>query len=166
MVRERIPERIRTMKKLMPFVVLLALAAAGSAAATTPVGVRAGITDWNQTNQVHLGLDFRLGEVLPNVEFTPNIELGMGDDTTILSINGDLAYQFTELVTSPWGLYGGGALSLHYLDFSNHTDTDLGLNGLLGVTKVFTNGHLGLVEIRLGILDSPDFKLTFGYSLF
>ena len=154
------------MLKHIPFVVLLILVTALPAAAETPIGVRAGITDWGQINQLHAGLDFRLGEVLPNVEFTPNFEFGMGDDVTIISINGDLAYQFTELVTSPWGMYGGGALSLHYLDLTNHTDTDIGLNGLFGVTKVFTNGHLGLAEIRLGLLDSPDFKLTFGYSLF
>lgn len=154
------------MKKLIPIVVLLALATANAATAETPLGVRAGITDWGQITQFHFGLDLRLGEMFPNVEFTPNVELGMGDNANIFSINGDLAYQFTELVTSPWGLYGGGALSLHYLDFSNHTDTDLGLNGLIGVTKVLTNGHLALFEVRLGILDSPDLKLTFGYSLF
>ena len=154
------------MKKLMPLVVLLAMASALPVAADTPIGLRAGITDWGQLNQFHFGADFRLGELFPNVEFTPNFEIGVGDDATILSVNGDLAYQFTELVTSPWGMYGGGALSLHYMDFNNHTDTDLGLNALVGFTKVFTNGHMGLAEIRLGVLDSPDFKLTFGYSLF
>ena len=153
------------MKIIFPLVLLLVLLMSLPAAATTPVGVRFGITDWNRIDQFHLGMDLRAGEVLPNVEFTPNFELGLGDDATILSINGDLAYQFTELVTSPWGMYGGGALSLHYIDFNDNSDTDLGLNLLFGFTKVFTNGHLGLAEIRLGLLDSADFKLTFGYSL-
>ena len=153
------------MKKLMPLVLLFALLTALPAAAATPLGVRAGFTDWGRADQIHLGLDARMGELFPSVEFTPNLELGLGDDATILSINGDLAYQFTELVTSPWGMYGGGALSFHYLDFNNNNDTDLGLNALFGFTKVFTNGHLGRAEVRFGIMDSPDFKLTFGYSL-
>ena len=154
------------MKNGTPLIVLLGLLLAGSAAAGTPIGLRAGVTEWDNVSQIHFGLDASLGEVLPNVEFTPNLELGKGDDMTILSVNGDLAYQFTELVTSPWGLYGGGALSLHYLDYPNRSDTDLGLNLLVGGTKVFSNGHRGRLEVRFGILDSPDFKLTFGYSLF
>ena len=153
------------MKILAPLVLLLVLLMALPAAATTPLGVRAGFTDWGRANQIHLGMDARMGEVFPNVEFTPNLELGLGDNATILSINGDLAYQFTELVTSPWGMYGGGALSFHYQDFENGSDTNLGLNALFGFTKVFINGHRGLAEIRLGVMDSPDFKLTFGYSL-
>ena len=105
-----------------------------------------------------------------NVELTPNLEIGLGDDATIISVNGDVTYQFTELVTSPWGLYGGGALSLHIVDFDEvrggSSDTDLGLNLVVGGTKVFANGHLGLAEIRFGVLDSPDLKFTLGYSLF
>lgn len=149
---------------------LLLLSAATAQAELPPIGARVGVTDWDDINQFHFGLDASLGEVLPNVEFTPNLEIGMGDDATIISINGDLAYQFTELVTSPWGLYGGGALSLHVIDidtpFGDHSDTDLGLNLLAGVTKVFQNGHQGRAEIRFGVLDSPDLKVTLGYSLF
>ena len=153
------------MKLLVLLVLMVALLAALPAAASPPLGARAGITDTGNITQIHLGMDARMGEILPNVEFTPNIELGLGDDATILSLNGDIAYQFTELVTSPWGMYGGGALSYHYNDFKNHSDANLGLNLLFGFTKIFTTGHRGMAEIRLGILDSPDFKLTFGYSL-
>ena len=155
------------MKTLAATVLTIALLASLSAAAAdVPIGARAGLTDWDNITQVHFGLDARLGEILPNVEFTPNLELGLGDDATIFTINGDVTYQFTELVTSPWGLYGGGAISLHHLSIHSHEDTDLGLNLLLGGTKVLTNGHLALAEVRVGILDSADFKLTFGYSLF
>jgi hypothetical protein len=149
---------------------LLLLAASTAAAELPPLGVRGGITDWDGLNQFHFGLDARLGEILPNVELTPNLEIGLGDDATIISVNGDVTYQFTELVSSPWGLYGGGALALHILDFDNvpgsGSDTDLGLNLVAGGTKVFANGHLGFAEIRIGVLDSPDLKLTVGYSLF
>ncbi len=153
------------MKFLTAIALLLILLSALPAVATTPLGVRAGYTDWDGTGQIHLGMDAKVGEIVPNVEFTPNVEFGWGDNATILTINGDVSYQFTELVTVPWGMYGGGALSFHYKDIHNHSDTNLGLNALFGFTKIFTNGHRGMAEIRLGIMDSPDLKLTFGYSL-
>ncbi len=158
------------MKRTIAPLLLLLLAATTAPAELPPIGARGGITNWEDLSQFHFGLDARLGEVVPNVEFTPNLEIGMGDDATIITINGDLTYQFTELVSSPWGLYGGGALSLHIMDFDtgpgSGSDTDLGLNLVAGGTKVFENGHLGLAEIRIGVLDSPDLKLTLGYSLF
>ena len=77
-----IRERNGMMKKIMSLVVLLTMAAAWPAMADTPIGLRAGLTDWGQLNQFHVGADFRLGEILPNIEFTPNVELGLGDDAT------------------------------------------------------------------------------------
>ncbi|MBU8871050.1 MAG: hypothetical protein KOO60_09340 [Gemmatimonadales bacterium] len=159
------PERTRMMKVFALLVFLSVLLTALPASSTPPLGVRCGLTDWNRIDQIHLGMDARMGEIFPSVEFTPNVELGLGDNATILTINGDVAYQFTELVTSPWGMYGGGALSIHFMDVYDRADTDLGLNALFGFTKIFTNGHRGMAEIRLGVIDSPDFKLTFGYSL-
>jgi hypothetical protein len=132
-----------------------------------PFGVRAGYTSWNGIDQFHFGGHVNLGELFPNVEFTPGFELGLGNDLTLLTINGDVTYNFTELVERPWKFYAGGSLSLNYLNPKvGGSDTDLGLSALVGGAKQFTNGHEGLAEIRIGILDSPDFKLTFGYTLF
>jgi len=141
---------------------LLILTASSALALDIPMGPRVGYTNWNSLNQIHLGAHARLGELFPNVEMTPSVELGFGGDLTVLTINGDLVYKFTELAQDPWGFYGGGSLSLNYLD----SDLDLGLSALLGTTYNLSNGNTVLGEIRLGILDSPDFKLTFGYTLF
>ena len=133
----------------------------------TPFGIRAGYTSWKSIDQFHVGGHVYLGELWPNVEFTPNIEVGFGDSVTILTLNGDLTYLFTEFVGFPWGLYGGGSLSFNYVnpDVGN-SETDLGLSGLVGTTYTFANDHKGMAEIRFGIMDSPSFKLTFGYTLF
>ncbi len=131
------------------------------------VGLRAGYTDWDGFSQIHLGAHLKMGEVFPNVQFTPNVEAGFGDDVTIITLNGDLAYNFTEFVAAPWNMYGGGALSFNYLNPQHgDSDTDLGLSALLGLEYTFANENAGMVEIRLGLMDSPDFKLTFGYTLF
>jgi hypothetical protein len=132
-----------------------------------PFGVRAGYTHWKNVDQFHFGGHVYLGELWPNVIFTPNVEVGLGDDVFIMTINGDIAYLFTEFVSHPWGLYGGGSLSFNLVDPSDaKADTDLGLSGLVGTTYTFANDHRGMAEFRFGIMDSPAIKVTFGYTLF
>jgi len=130
-------------------------------------GVRTGYTGWNGINQIHFGAHLKVGELFPNVQFTPNIEAGFGDGATIITLNGDLAYSFTEFVERPWHLYGGGSLSFNYVKPDDiDSETDLGFSVLIGLERTFANEHQGLIEIRIGVMDSPDFKLTFGYTLF
>jgi hypothetical protein len=133
----------------------------------TPFGIRAGYTNWESISQFHAGAHVYLGELWPNVEFTPNVEFGFGDDVFIMTLNADIAYLFTEFVSFPWGLYGGGSLSFNLVNpEGGDSSTDLGLSGLVGTTYTFANDHKGMAEIRFGIMDSPGFKLTFGYTLF
>ena len=134
---------------------------------TIPIGLRGGLTSWGGLTQLHLGVHADLGEVVPNVVLIPNFEIGIGDDHTVMAFNGDLAYRFTELVSSPWGLYGGGCLSFIVVDGpGDGSTTDLGMSALAGMTYLGANGHTTMMEFRFGLLDSPDFKLTVGYSLF
>ncbi len=133
----------------------------------SPFGIRAGYTSWKSVNQGHFGAHLYLGELWPNVEFTPNVEFGLGDDVFIMTINGDVTYNFTEFFSHPWGLYGGGSLSFNLVNpQTGDTETDIGLSGLVGTKYTFANDHIGMAEIRFGIMDSPSFKLTFGYTLF
>jgi len=133
----------------------------------SPFGIRAGYTNWKSWNQGHFGGHVYLGEPWPNVEFTPNVEIGLGDDVFIMTFNGDVTYLFTEFVSQPWGLYGGGSLSFNLVNPQiGDTETDIGLSGLAGVKYTFANDHIGMAELRFGIMDSPSIKLTFGYTLF
>ena len=45
-----------------------------------PVGLRVGYTHGKTSNQVHSAPTCKLGELWPNVDFTPNMEVGLGDD--------------------------------------------------------------------------------------
>jgi len=131
------------------------------------LGFRTGYTSWHDVQQLHLGAHVKAGELFPNVQFTPNVEIGFGGHTTIITVNGDLAYSFTELVTQPWNIYGGGSLSFNTFNpRGSSVQVHLGLSLLGGLERTFDNGNQGLVEMRFGILDSPSFKLTFGYTLF
>jgi len=147
--------------------ILLILAAAPALAGSLPIGPRIGYTHWDGINQMHFGGHVKLGELFPNVELTPGLEMGFSSGYTVITVNGDLAYKFTELTSGGWGMYGGGSLSLNYLDHDLlEGNLDLGLSALIGATRMMSNGDEVLGEIRLGILDSPGFKLTFGYTFF
>ena len=134
---------------------------------TPKFGIRAGYTSWESISQFHVGAHYYAGEIWPNFLFTPNIEVGFGDSITVVTVNGDLAYNFTEFFTFPWSLYGGGSLSFNYVNPDwGDSYTDIGLSGLIGTTYTLANDHMAMAEIRFGIIDSPGFKLTFGYTLF
>lgn len=131
------------------------------------IGLRLGYTSWEDVGQVHFGAHWRMGEVAENVSLTPNLEVGLGDNLTVLALNGDLTWSFSEMVSAPWGLYGGGSLGLIWVDpDGGSSDSNLGLSLLGGLTRHFDNGHDAMLEVRVGVLDSPGLKVTLGYSLF
>jgi hypothetical protein len=133
----------------------------------TPFGIRAGYTNWKSYDQFHFGGHAYLGELWPNIEFTPNVEVGFGNDVFIMTLNADVTYLFSEFVRYPWGLYGGGSLSFNLVNPGVGDSTnDLGFSVLAGTRYSFSNDHIGMFEIRAGLIDSPDIKLTFGYTLF
>jgi len=154
------------MNRLIAILLAVLVAGAAPALGATPLGLRAGYTSWENLDQFHFGGHVKLGDLFPNVAFTPGFELGFGDDVTVLTVNGDVAYRFTELSSAPWGLYGGGSLSFNFVDWDGNSNTDLGLSLLAGTTYALDGGNELLGEIRLGLMDSPGFKLTFGYTFF
>ena len=166
--------RLRPLATALILISLLAPAAFAQNSGDSPgiqsniaFGLRTGYSNWGSFEQAHFGAHVKLGEVFPNVHFTPNIEAGLGGETTVIAINGDLAYSFTEFFAQPWNVYGGGGFGLNFInpDFGE-SDTSIGLSALLGLERTFANEHQGMAELRVGIMDGPDFKLTFGYTLY
>ena len=170
------------MPRLLPVVLMLLLTAgpAWAQSSTTdqptssgskhhffPVGLRAGYTSWEDYSQFHFGAHAKLGDIFPNVQLVPSLEAGFGDGLTLVALNGDITYRFTELVTYPWELSGGGCLALNYINPDQApSDFQLGFSGLFGLSKALNSGDEVMVETRFGIIDSPGFKLTFGYTFF
>jgi len=160
------------MKRLSLLTLAALLLAALPAAADPVFGARAGFT--SDPDQIHFGAHAKVLELSPGFVFLPNIEIGLGDDATLYAFNGELAYTFTSPEWRRWRPYVGGGLGINIVEYdvpdappgSDDSRTDVGLNALVGVSKVLNIGHEFFAELKLGIEDSPDFKLTLGLTFF
>jgi opacity protein-like surface antigen len=120
-------------------------------------------------DQAFGGIHIDLGEFAPNVRFQPNAELGIGDDQVLLALNLEVSYLFP--VSESWMPYVGGGLGINYVNFDeprgrsgDDDDTDLGFNVLGGIQRVRTNASDMFLELKIGLSDSPDAKILFGWT--
>lgn len=129
-------------------------------------GLRGGVSA--DPDQFVIGLHYDTGPIFERVTFRPNAELGLGDNVTLVALNFDLAY-WIPLKGQPWRLYvgGGPAMNIYVFDDDggprhgrDDTDVEPGFNVLFGVAH--TKGFF--FELKVGAIDSPDFKAMAGYS--
>jgi len=131
-------------------------------------GPRIGLTA--DPDQLHFGAHLDFGNFARHVRFQPNVEVGVGDNLTLVTVNAEAAYRFRQ-TGDGWSPYLGGGPGLVFASVGDHglddnTDTDLGVSALGGIEKVLSNGDRFFTEIKLGLVDSPDFKLTFGWTFY
>src|SRR5438477_12813636 len=76
-------------RKLIPALILVALLVPASlfAAAITKGGPRVGFSA--DPDQIVFGGQLEIGDVAPKVTFDPNLELGFGDDRSVIAVNFD-----------------------------------------------------------------------------
>jgi hypothetical protein len=117
-----------------------------------------------------LGGQLDLGEIAPDLTLTPNLELGLGDDFTVIAINGDLHYHFL-IQGSPWRPYVGGGLGVNFIQFDapasfqgDDSTTEIGANLILGAIVPTRSGSRFFTEMKFGIGDIPDFKWLVGWN--
>ena len=141
---------------------------AGAARGYTAWGPRLGVTA--DPDQVHVGMHIDVGSFGEHVRFQPNMDMGFGDDIFLASLNGDVAYRFFS-TWDAWSPYLGGGLALYFWNFDrdrdfprDDTETDFGLNALMGIERGLSGGDRFFTEVKIGLVDSPDFKATVGWS--
>ena len=86
------------MKRIWPCVLAVLIAGAGAAHAESSWGLRGGATF--DPDQVHVGVHMNGGELFNDGWFIPNVEVGFGDDVTLIAINPELVYKFNERSSS------------------------------------------------------------------
>ena len=93
--------------------------------------------------------------------FSPNVEVGFGDDVTLVALNFEFVWKFPR-GPRPWAFYAGGgpAINLYQSD-GGGDDADGGFNLLAGLEN-----RKGLFfEFKVGVVDSsPDFKFGVGFT--
>jgi hypothetical protein len=132
------------------------------------LGGRVGAT--LDPDQGHAGLHLALGGLAGRVRFQPNVELGVGSDMTVVAINPEVIVPFRR--HGRWIPYAGAGLGLNIIRFDKKVfpgednELEVGLNLLGGYeTRVADRVKL-FVEGKVGIGDSPDFKVAFGFTVF
>lgn len=162
--------RAWTARCALPALLLVAAACVPPAGAE-PVsiqsaGVRAGLSI--SPDQFVFGGQLALN-VAPQWTFDPSLELGYGGNESDITINFDALYH-ARLSDSDWRPYFGGGLQINEASidepapFRDHTDTNLGLNGVIGFQLPGTSSYDWFGELRIGIGDVSNLKLMGGLN--
>lgn len=148
----------------------LALAQAVSARADTGVlamGPRVGFSV--DPDQIVFGGQLQVGPVAPRLTFDPSLDLGFGDDVTVIAMNFDFHYHF-DLRDTDWRPYVGPGIGIAFYEFDREppfrddSETEVGGSIVVG-TDVRTRGGSDFFgEFRLGVGDIPDLKLMVGWN--
>lgn len=119
-------------------------------------------------DQVVFGGQLQMGDIAPSMDFVPGVDVGIGDDLTVISLNGDFHYRFVvEGMT--WQPYAGAGIALHFVSWdspgptSDDSDTQAGGSLILGADVPTRSGSRFFVEGKIGLGDSPDLKLMAGW---
>jgi hypothetical protein len=138
---------------------------AAPAFAQAHAGVRAGISD--DPDQFFFGGHIETRELMKNVTFRPNAEIGIGDHATLVALNFEFVYS-VPIQGKPARLYFGGGPALNIWSIDDDflpsgfrgRDTGGGFNILAGVQH--NSGLFG--ELKVGFVDSAELKVMIGYA--
>ena len=149
--------RLNTRVSILVGVISLLVVVPSPASAQGP-GIRGGVS--MNPDQVSVGGHYETGPLVDHLHFKPNVELGFGDDITLVAVNFEFVYKF--LRRRDWTLYAGGGPAVNFYSFDDRDDgeTEPGFNGLFGAEV--SNGLF--FEVKLGAIDSPELKFGVGWT--
>ena len=117
-------------------------------------------------DQFYAGVHYETTELAERLRFRPNVEVGVGDDLTLVALNFEFIYRLPPDAPrlpgslSMWHLYVGGGPALNIFRFTKDTQSEGGFNGLIGLAH--SSGLFA--EAKIGALKSPSFKFGVGYT--
>jgi hypothetical protein len=132
-------------------------------------GPRVGIS--TSPDQLVLGGQLVTDELAPHVIAVPNLELGFGDDVTVIAINGDFHYRLA-INGSDWVPYLGLGIGINFVQvdlpapFEDESDTDIAANFILGASVPTRSGSRFFTELKamIGAEETPDLKIMVGWN--
>lgn len=139
-------------------------------------GLRAGLA--SDPDQLLLGAHWDLGDIAPQLRMVPNVQLGIGDDATVLEGTLPVHYVFGK-VDAGFAPYVGAGLAVAWIDVDHDdngngnddffddgddSDVELGAKVLGGLEWGMKSGNKFFVELNLGIGDLHDFQAVAGWT--
>ncbi len=133
-------------------------------------GLRGGIN--MNPDQFNFGAHVDAGRLGSRVRLQPSVEVGFGNGVTLASANFDAHYLFS---VRGWRPYAGGGLGINFIDVTRGFGASQGLqiepvvNAVAGLEWGTPKAGSGavrryLLEARLGMGKTPDFKIVAGIS--
>ena len=145
---------------------LVTVPAAAQDIAYRGFGLRAGVAD--DPDQGVVGAAFNFGEFIPNLRFQPHIELGFGDDTTIVSLTAPVHYRLP--LEGRLTLYGGAGVTAGFIDRdeddvrNDDDDSDFDISPMLAGGLEWPVGNQELAaELNVTGGDFSTVKLVLGW---
>jgi hypothetical protein len=150
-------------KRFFFFAGMIILLASSNAMAQRGFGIRAGASV--DPDQFHFGGHFISDPIVSNLSFRPNLEVGVGNDITSICANLEFAFRIPVPKSQLSAYIGAGpALNVYRHGESriqpSHTNTGGGFNLLFGLEH--REGLFG--ELKVGTIDSPEVKITVGFT--
>ncbi|MGQ0721527.1 MAG: hypothetical protein ACT4PE_08140 [Candidatus Eiseniibacteriota bacterium] len=129
------------------------------------VGPRFGVG--SDPDQFLMGLHFDAGRFAPNVRFQPDVEIGVGDDLTVVSFTIPAHYLFP--VSGDVRPFMGGGLGIgvqdrDYRGDGDDTDVEMGLVIAGGAQWQMSGNDLFFLELDLIAGDLHDFEFVAGFT--
>ena len=131
-------------------------------------GPRIGLAD--DPDQVVVGAHFDFGKFSRSVAFKPNVELGLGDDHTILALTAPVHYRWEQLRDTNVVPYAGAGVSAAIVNRDNRkngddTDFEFSPRAIGGAEFPLRNERSFFIEINLSIGDPHDVQALVGWNL-
>jgi hypothetical protein len=149
---------------LLTMLMIAAAASAHAAGSSQVWGPQIGFS--TDPSQVVFGGHMGFEDVAPRLDFVPSVDIGVGDNVTVFSFNGDFHYRIEA--NSRWQPYFGAGVALHTAsvsdDFGGGSSTVGGGNLIVGAGVPTNRGSRFYVEGRFGLGDGPTFKALAGWS--
>src|SRR5262249_60372420 len=138
-------------RSLLALAILAVLPAASLAEPFTAYGPQFGFT--SGPDQFFVGGHLKWGAVAPSLDFVPGVDFAFGDNSTIVSLNGDFHYRFDTRTT--WRPYVGGGVGVQFVSVDNsgpsrdNSDTVTGGHFILGADVLPKNRSRFFPELKL-----------------
>lgn len=125
-------------------------------------GPRVGATI--DPDQIHFGGHLDLGDLAPRLMIFPEVEVGIGNDLTVIAPMFDIAYRFRDNWGS-WNPYIGAGIGPVFVSADHGgSNSELGMSVQGGIQKrLLSQSGFMFLEFKAGLMDYPDIKFTLGW---